>query len=37
LLPAHFCPVINLASRVQVIEDGRLVETWPVDARGRSD
>lgn len=37
LLPAHFCPVINLASRVQVIEDGRVAETWPVDARGRSD
>jgi D-serine deaminase-like pyridoxal phosphate-dependent protein len=37
LLPAHVCPVINLALRVQVIEDGRVLDTWQVDARGRSD
>lgn len=37
LLPAHVCPVMNLASRVRVVENGAIVETWPVDARGRSD
>ncbi len=34
--PAHVCPVVNLASHVHVIRDGD-IETWPVDARGRSD
>jgi len=36
-VPAHVCPVVNLAERVHVIEDGRWTDTWTVDARGRSD
>ncbi|MFZ4682393.1 MAG: alanine racemase [Terrimicrobiaceae bacterium] len=36
-LPAHVCPVVNLTDRVHVVEDGVVRETWPVDARGRSD
>lgn len=35
--PAHVCPVINLASKVFLVRDGHVLETWSVDARGRSD
>jgi D-serine deaminase-like pyridoxal phosphate-dependent protein len=34
--PAHVCPVINLTSHVTVIEGNAVVETWPVEARGRT-
>ncbi len=36
-IPAHVCPVVNLASQVYVIAENRLKAIWPVDARGRSD
>lgn len=36
-IPAHVCPVVNLASRVHVVQGQDLLETWAVDARGRSD
>ena len=36
-VPAHVCPVVNLASQVAVVQDGRVATLWPVDARGRSD
>jgi D-serine deaminase-like pyridoxal phosphate-dependent protein len=36
-VPAHVCPVVNLADRVRLIDDGRVEETWKVDARGRCD
>lgn len=36
-VPAHVCPVVNLASKVYVMSNGELVATWPVDARGRAD
>lgn len=35
--PAHVCPVVNLASKVFLVRDGRVLDIWPVDARGRSD
>jgi len=34
-MPAHVCPVVNLTDEVVVCEDGRVVDTWRVDARGR--
>jgi D-serine deaminase-like pyridoxal phosphate-dependent protein len=35
-VPAHVCTVVNLNDRVQVLDDdGQIVATWPVDARGR--
>ncbi len=34
--PAHVCTVVNLADEVTVVERGELRETWPVDARGRT-
>lgn len=36
-VPAHVCPVVNLADCVRLIDDGVVEETWKVDARGRSD
>lgn len=35
--PAHVCPVLNLASRVYLVEGNVVKDTWTVDARGRSD
>jgi len=34
ILPNHICSVINLADELLVVEDGRIVERWPVAARG---
>ncbi len=34
LVPAHVCPVVNLADELAVLEDGRVVDTWRVAARG---
>ena len=34
-IPAHVCTVVNLTDRLVVIEGDIIVDTWPVDARGR--
>ncbi len=34
VVPAHICPVINLADEVTVIRQGEVVDTWRVAARG---
>lgn len=34
LVPAHICPVVNLADTVTVIQDDAVVDTWRVAARG---
>lgn len=36
-VPAHVCPVLNLASEVAVVRGKDVIDRWPVDARGRSD
>lgn len=36
-IPAHVCPVVNLASQVHLVRDQGVLATWTVDARGRSD
>lgn len=36
-IPAHVCPVLNLASEVALVRDDHVLDRWPVDARGRSD
>lgn len=33
-VPAHVCPVVNLTDSVIVTENGHIVESWQVDARG---
>jgi D-serine deaminase-like pyridoxal phosphate-dependent protein len=35
-LPSHCCTTVNLYDSLHVIQDGRLVEVWPIAARGRS-
>ena len=35
-VPAHICTVINLTDRVTVVQDNTIMDTWPVDARGRT-
>ena len=34
-MPAHVCPVINLTDRVVVTDGNQVVDSWPVDARGK--
>ena len=34
--PWHVCPTVALHDRVHVVEDGRVLGTWTVDARGRA-
>lgn len=34
IVPNHICPVINLADEVLVADGGRIVDRWPVAARG---
>jgi D-serine deaminase-like pyridoxal phosphate-dependent protein len=36
IVPNHCCPVIDLRDSFHVLRAGRIVGTWPVDARGRS-
>jgi D-serine deaminase-like pyridoxal phosphate-dependent protein len=36
LIPGHGCTTINLHDCYYVEEDGQIVDTWPVAARGRS-
>jgi len=35
LVPNHICPAVNLFDAVTVIERGRVIDRWPVAARGR--
>lgn len=33
-VPAHVCPVVNLANHVHIARDGKIIDRWTVDARG---
>jgi D-serine deaminase-like pyridoxal phosphate-dependent protein len=35
-VPAHVCPVVNLASEVHLVQGVEVIETWTVEARGCS-
>ncbi|MBB4660878.1 alanine racemase [Conexibacter arvalis] len=35
LVPNHICPAVNLFDAVTVVAGGRVVDRWPVAARGR--
>ena len=35
-VPNHICPVVDHVSAFLVVRDGEIVDTWPVDARGRN-
>ncbi len=34
--PNHVCPVVNLVDELVIAQGGRIVDRWPVDARGRN-
>jgi D-serine deaminase-like pyridoxal phosphate-dependent protein len=34
-IPAHVCTVVNLTDRLVAVDGDEVVDTWPVDARGR--
>lgn len=36
VIPNHVCPVVDLFDQLTVVTDDGRVESWPVDARGRS-
>jgi D-serine deaminase-like pyridoxal phosphate-dependent protein len=36
IAPNHVCPVVNLVDEYVIAQGGRIVERWPVDARGRN-
>ena len=36
IVPNHVCPVVNLVDEMTVVQKGRIVDTWRVDARGRN-
>ncbi len=36
IAPNHVCPVVNLVDAYVIARDGRIVDRWPVDARGRN-
>ncbi|MFL5673467.1 MAG: alanine racemase [Chloroflexota bacterium] len=36
IVPNHVCPVVNLVDWLVVAQAGRVVDRWPVDARGRN-
>ena len=36
IVPNHVCPVVNLVDELLVVQGGKIVDRWPVDARGRN-
>ena len=36
-IPAHVCPVVNLASKIHLTQGDDVIASWTVEARGRSD
>jgi D-serine deaminase-like pyridoxal phosphate-dependent protein len=36
IVPNHVCPVVNLVDELTVVQGGRVVDQWRVDARGRN-
>jgi D-serine deaminase-like pyridoxal phosphate-dependent protein len=35
IIPNHVCPAINLMDELAIVRDGRVIDRWPVTARGR--
>jgi D-serine deaminase-like pyridoxal phosphate-dependent protein len=35
IMPNHICPVINLANELTIVDDGAVVDLWPVAGRGK--
>ncbi|MCC7022483.1 MAG: alanine racemase [Thermomicrobiales bacterium] len=35
IIPNHVCPAVNLMDELLIVQDGRVVDRWPVAARGK--
>ena len=35
IIPNHVCPAVNLTDELVIVRDGRVVDHWPVAARGK--
>jgi D-serine deaminase-like pyridoxal phosphate-dependent protein len=35
IIPNHVCPAVNLMDELAIVRDGRVVDRWPVAARGK--
>lgn len=35
IIPNHVCPTVNLQDELYLVRDGRVVDSWPVIARGK--
>jgi D-serine deaminase-like pyridoxal phosphate-dependent protein len=35
IIPNHICPSVNLFNELTILEDGRLIDKWPIAARGK--
>jgi len=35
IIPNHVCPTINLQDEMQIVRDGKIVDTWKIAARGK--
>jgi D-serine deaminase-like pyridoxal phosphate-dependent protein len=35
IIPNHVCPSVNLMEELVVVRDGRVIDRWPVAARGK--
>ena len=36
VVPNHICPAVDLYDHAVILREGRVVDYWPIDARGRS-
>jgi D-serine deaminase-like pyridoxal phosphate-dependent protein len=36
VVPNHICPVVNLVDHLVIVQAGRIIGHWPVNARGRN-
>ncbi|MGC4190943.1 MAG: alanine racemase [Thermomicrobiales bacterium] len=35
IIPNHVCPTVNLMDELTIVRDGRIVDIWPIAARGK--
>jgi D-serine deaminase-like pyridoxal phosphate-dependent protein len=35
IIPNHICPAINLMDELTIVRDGRVIDHWPIAARGK--
>ena len=35
IIPNHVCPTVNLMDELTIVRDGKVVDSWPIAARGK--